>query len=59
MTNIATESYLIMIFFARYLLAVASDGQPRTIFHSRIDGLLFPIIESRRGRFTLEFSEEK
>ncbi|MCU0806409.1 MAG: hypothetical protein MUC53_00200 [Candidatus Contendobacter sp.] len=34
-----------MIFLVGYLLAVADDDQPRTVYHDRIDGYLMPVCE--------------
>lgn len=39
-------------FLVGYLLTVAGDDQPRTIYHSRIDGLLMPFSElPARGNY--------
>lgn len=32
-----------MAFVTIYLLAVAGDDQPRTVYHDRIDGYLMPV----------------
>lgn len=37
-----------MLFLTCYVLNVAGDDQPRTIYHDRIDGLLMPTIEPAR-----------
>lgn len=34
-----------MSFLVCYSLTVAGDDQPRTVYHSRIDGLLMPFSE--------------
>lgn len=32
-----------MAFVSIYLLSVAGDDQPRTVYHDRIDGYLMPV----------------
>ena len=34
-----------MEFLAMYLLTIADENNPRTIYHDRIDGLLMPFSE--------------
>ena len=33
------------MFLAGYLLTIAAEGSPQTIYHDRIDGLLMPLSE--------------
>lgn len=43
-------------FLFRFLLATAGTGSPRTVYHDRIDGLLFPTLETpERRRWAASF----